>query len=372
MKSMQTELFRSLVVGVLSIVVVGGCTPMSGNGNDNGNGNGNDGSGNVNDNSDGQGNGNDSNGNEDNGNDNASGTITWNEPYDATDDGFLSAAWGPASDDVYFFGGQPESGVIIHFDGTAFTREEIPDVPILVWGFGFGAEDIYGVGEQGAVLSYDGTTWSELDSGTDIDLFGVWGASPDDVWMVGGEAGFGMPVILRYDGEAFENIPLPETDREDAALLKVWGTSADNVFAVGERGLILHFDGTEWSQQGSGTSEDLVSLWGTGPDNIVAVGGRANAVILSYDGEEWTVRPTPGLAGLNGVFVVDPEVAVVGGLIGTLADFNINTGDVTLADSPSIDTIHAIFEDGAGTFYAVGGQNFGSPFTGVLLDRQAE
>ncbi|MGB0715407.1 MAG: WD40/YVTN/BNR-like repeat-containing protein [Phycisphaerae bacterium] len=360
---------RSVLYSIAWVSVVGfalpGCAPMPDGGTDGDNTNmdGNDNGDQGTDNSD---------GNDNDGDPDGAGTITWSEPYDATDDGFLSAAWGTGPDNVYIVGGQPDSGVILHFDGTDYARETIPDVPILIWAFGFGEDEIYAVGEQGAVLLFDGTAWTELDSGTDIDLFGVWGSSPDDIWMVGGEAGFGSPVILRYDGTTFENVPVPETDREDSALLKVWGTAADDVFAVGEQGLILRYDGTSWTQQPSGTSEDLVALWGTGSDNIVAVGGRANAAVLTYDGTSWSVRSTPGLAGLNGVFLVEPDVAVIGGLVGTLADFNIVSGDVTLASSTTIDTIHAIFEDGAGTFYAVGGQNFGSPFTGVLLVRDNE
>jgi hypothetical protein len=41
------------------------------------------------------------------------------------------------------------------------------------------------VGYGGTILHYNGTSWSSVSSGTTRFLFGVWGTSASDVWVVG-------------------------------------------------------------------------------------------------------------------------------------------------------------------------------------------
>jgi photosystem II stability/assembly factor-like uncharacterized protein len=37
----------------------------------------------------------------------------------------------------------------------------------------------------------------------------------------------------------------------------VWGTAANSVYAVGNKGTILHYNGTSWSSMASGTTTNL-------------------------------------------------------------------------------------------------------------------
>jgi photosystem II stability/assembly factor-like uncharacterized protein len=52
-----------------------------------------------------------------------------------------------------------------------------------IWGTS--SDNIYAVAARGHILRFDGTRWSEMDSPTDHDLFGIWGSAPDDAWVVG-------------------------------------------------------------------------------------------------------------------------------------------------------------------------------------------
>ena len=56
------------------------------------------------------------------------------------------------------------------------------------------------VGDEGLVARWDGEAWELLASGTAADLYGIWGVSANDVWMVGEGA-----VIRRYNGSVFSN-----------------------------------------------------------------------------------------------------------------------------------------------------------------------
>lgn len=293
----------------------------------------------------------------------------WREAFATTDEGFLSGVWGSGPNDVFIVGGQPDQSVIFHFDGATWETMSTPETPILIWAFGFGPDDVYAVGEQGTALHYDGAVWTTMSTNTEDDLWGIWGAAPDDLWAVGGEIDTGPPILLHFDGQTWETQTVPPLDRESTALLKIWGTSSTNIIAVGQTGIIIEYDGENWQQVDAGTADDLVSLWGNGPEEIVAVGGRSNGTIATYDGNQWTSRSAVPLPGLNGVFPLDAGQYLVGGLIGNAAVYDYDADEFEPETTPTIQTIHAIWHDGAQTAYAVGGRSSEIPYTGVALTR---
>ena len=293
----------------------------------------------------------------------------WSLAFDASAVGALSGVWGDAPDDVFVVGGTPDQGEVYHYDGSDWRAMKVPSVPLLVWVYGFAADDVYAVGVGGGMIHFDGTAWTALDSGTTEDLWGVWGRTPNDIWIVGGNVGGGDPVILHFDGATVTSVPAPPNDRNATSLFKVWGI-ASKVFAVGERGLILQFDNNEWFQvpSGAGANEDFVSLWGTSEDHIVAVGGRTGARIAVYDGTRWTTHAPSGVPGLNAVCMFEPDEAVVGGVNGFVGAYNPFTNTLTAEPSPTGLAVHAAWADGSGRCYAVGGR-FAVPYTGVALVR---
>jgi hypothetical protein len=204
------------------------------------------------------------------------------------------------------------------------------------------------------------------------DLWGIFGFSRDDLWIVGGDPFAGDPIILRYDGSAFTPYTVDPSDNPQGAksLFKVWGIGSE-LFAVGQLGLILRFDGTGWvgTPAGAQANQDFVSLWGTSPDHIVAVGGRNNGRIATWDGSSWNTIAPPALGGLNAVHMAEPDYAVIGGIFGMVGRFEPATGEVVTESDPltRVD-IHAMWGDGQGKHYAVGG-TFLEPHEGALLVR---
>jgi hypothetical protein len=47
-----------------------------------------------------------------------------------------------------------------------------------------GPDDIWAVG-SGDILHWNGADWSASTSGASLNLLGVWGSGPGDVWAVG-------------------------------------------------------------------------------------------------------------------------------------------------------------------------------------------
>ena len=113
---------------------------------------------------------------------------------------------------------QPQHPLIVHWDGkswsTLFVKgsgeymslNSIAAVsPSNIWAVG-GAEE----GRE-LIMHWDGRSWS-VD--TNADYFGplsdVVVNSKDDVWAVGPSAGVSVPIVRRWDGHTWLNIPAPQ------------------------------------------------------------------------------------------------------------------------------------------------------------------
>ncbi len=302
--------------------------------------------------------------------------LTWRDAFDATDTGWLLSTWGSADDDRYAVGGTLDEGVIWHHAGGRWRQiDDLPaETPLLNWVFGFSDEDVWVVGNGGSVLHYDGSRWRRQSTPTEEDLWGIWGAGSDELWAVGGS---GRPdaeaTLLRYDGDAWELVELPEFERAGVhALFKIWGASKDEIFAVGQNGIVLQYDGDEWQEQLVGASDDLIGVWGTGPNDVLAVGGRGGGVISHYDGKEWTTTTLFRVPGINGVWMQTPGVAHLAVTEGRIAILDVEAPEEIELIQPgtSLD-FHAIYGT-EGKLTAVGG-NFDTisadDLRGVALER---
>lgn len=301
--------------------------------------------------------------------DDTGSAFSWEAAFDTSATGALSGVWGSGPDDVWIVGGTDLGGEMYHFDGSSWSPVDIPDVSLLVWVYGFGPDDVWTVGEDGSVLHYDGTAWTVQDAGTKRDLWGVWGAADNDIWIVGGEVTGTWPLILHYDGASFTEVTLDSEQNlhGGVSLFKVWGIG-DKVWAVGDLGLIVSWDGTQWVEQFGGTlaNDDFVSLWGTSEDHVVVVGGRGNGRIATWDGSSWTTEMPSGLVGLNAVYMPAADEAVIGGIYGYTGTLDPNTGTLVPDTVVSQYDIHAIWC--GDVCYGVGG-TFTSPYHGVAIRR---
>lgn len=157
--------------------------------------------------------------------------------------------------------------------------------------------------------------WSQVYDPGGAALSGVWGSGPDDVWMVGGDAG--SATIVHGDGAAWSEVPAPDV----GLLVWVFGFGPDDAIAVGVGGGAARWDGAAWSVVDTGTTTDLWGVWGAGPDDLWVVGGDPDAgEPLILHGDEAGFTPVPldptqndRLAhALFKVFGVDGRVFAVG------------------------------------------------------------
>lgn len=285
---------------------------------------------------------------------------TWKPAFDASEFGWILNVAGTSPDDIYAVGGEPDDGAMKHYDGSAWRDVALPDgAPLLNWVHTFDDAAPVAVGNEGLVLRHVDGEWQREETPTDQDLWGIWGASRDNLWAVGGNGNEAeQATILRWRGSEWSEVDVPELERPRVrAFFKVWGTGPDNVYIVCQNGAVLHWDGSSLAEELVGTGADLISLWGTGPDNIAVIGGRTNAVLARWDGDEWTSHELSGVPGMNGIWMGRPDRAWIAGVKGQVGrvDLGGEEPEVTLVGMETRLTLHSIFGFGDGRLITGGG-----------------
>lgn len=203
----------------------------------------------------------------------------------------LHGVWGNGPGNFRFAVG--DNGTILALDldvgdwtdASGVTSENLK----AVWG----TDDstVFAVGNNGTVLEYDGVSWDTMTLGSAVNLTDIYGTS-DTIMYACSDNGW----VFKYD--------TTKTWRAVYTLggvpyNSVWVRAENDVFVVGDNGTILHFNGTTWETQSSGTTSDLLCVWGQDGNDVFA-GGR-DGLILQYDGNTWEAQDNPVRVDLYGI-----------------------------------------------------------------------
>jgi len=186
----------------------------------------------------------------------------------------MEGIWGSSSSDVYVVGHNDRAvAKMFHFDGTSWQAVKlityegglIPGTIDLHAIYGFAKNDIYAVGERifdnptpppnyldsSLIIHFDGVSWREVPlarSGPFRALWGLWAASPADLWA-GGISG----TLIHISGNSATVASSPDT----CWFSRIGGTSATDVYALAyafDTGLrdsefysLYRYDGKSWS-----------------------------------------------------------------------------------------------------------------------------
>lgn len=120
-------------------------------------------------------------------------------------------------------------------------------------------------GDWGALLRYDGVSWTKLPTGDKIYHPGIWAPNDQEFYVLASGLPHGR--VYRYRGNVKEvvldsGLPWGTTG--------IWGSSATDIHVVG-RG-VWHYDGSSWRQVRHHPDEGYSNVWGSGPENIYAGG----------------------------------------------------------------------------------------------------
>lgn len=280
---------------------------------------------------------------------------------------------GHAADDLYAVGGDPSDDnlgpYVLHYNGTNWRRLQTGVTGALWW---ISVEPIGGdfwmSGENGNILRYDAAAddFEEFTTPGDETIFGIWGASADDIWAVGGDLDADRAgVIWHYDGADWTALDVSAIDATGLpTLYKVWGRDAGDVYAVGSEGVILHYDGAAWTAVDSDNTRTLFTINGD-DTQAFAVGGFGDAAILEQNGDTFMDRAPAGTPQMNGVFVRGDKTVAVGNEVAVA----VRTADGWEAQNTGLESVrdfHATWIDPDGGIWAVGG-NLGTSLNGGVI-----
>ena len=235
-----------------------------------------------------------------------------------------------------------DEGAIVTFDGERWLGRTAPSPLHLHGVWGRHADQVYAVGDFATVLEFDGSRWREIHRlGVDVSAVAVAGFGPHDLFVVGDEG-----LILRSDGTGFERID----GRTRDALYAIWGYDADHVLAVGDFGAVLRWNGRGWNSFSAGTEAFLYGVCGRALDDVVVVGLSGTAA--HFDGRRWSRRATGTTADLLGVALLDDVRWLAVGTRGTALVWD---GDAWTEEETGTDaSLRAVWVARDGTAYAVG------------------
>lgn len=209
--------------------------------------------------------------------------------------------------------------LILHWNGTAWRKIGGPspaDPTTLTSVDALSARSAWAAGSADGrtfVVRWNGTAWSRVPTpnanALDNSLFGVSGASSNDVWAVGSYytrfAGT-RTLVLHWNGSGWTRVASPNSTPKADLLNAVSAASANEAWAVGIawdstisdfRALTLRWDGTTWSEvQTANLPPSSHGYWlngvsATSPSNVWAAGyfNYGHALVLHWNGTAWTV-----------------------------------------------------------------------------------
>jgi hypothetical protein len=167
---------------------------------------------------------------------------------------------------------------VLRYDGAAWTQLDPATGQQAWWVYGVEVGPVFVVGDAGSIARYVDGTWEQMATDLPgVTLYGVWGATPDDVWAVGANGR-----TVHWDGQKWNlidsNFPI--------TLRGLYGLAADDMWAVGNEGTILHFDGDAWTPWSSGSVATFYEIDGDGEDHVVIVGDLGSIYTLRSEESE--------------------------------------------------------------------------------------
>ncbi|MEP6778816.1 MAG: hypothetical protein ABJC26_02930, partial [Gemmatimonadaceae bacterium] len=223
----------------------------------------------------------------------------------------LNSVWGASSTDA-FAGG--DGGLLLHWNGTTWSSQSSPSSGDILSLWGTSGQNVYASTYNGEVLHYDGTSWSVATSQVN-PLFAVYGSSASDVYAAGD-----LGTVIKFNGTSWT----PVNTGSAALLAGIWSSSPTNVYSVGVLGssAASFRYATSWQSVNVGVQSELTSIWGPSAVDLYVSG--ASGTILRYDGTNWQNMPTGTTEylwslsgdpnGLGGAFAVGFNSTLVTGL----------------------------------------------------------
>ncbi|HEX6789962.1 MAG TPA: hypothetical protein VF247_01510 [Candidatus Krumholzibacteria bacterium] len=204
---------------------------------------------------------------------------------------------GRRSDDIYAVG----SEMILHYDGRSWqwVNSGLGEELRSVW---VGPEGhVVAVGWGPVIVEYDGTTWTKKEIPLSGDLNDVTGVGNTVFAVGGGLAG------VRKNNHWYFSRP------SGWALNAVWAYAEDRAYAVGnEDNTLWTYDGSRWTPSPieGPAMPSMSGIWGTSPSNLFIL--DYYGTLVHFDGSGWREEERIFGAGMRAITGTPHEVLTLG------------------------------------------------------------
>jgi hypothetical protein len=153
-----------------------------------------------------------------------------------------------------------------------------------------GENDIWAVGDIRAAggpynaAHWNGEKWELTNLCRENGFFvgkGILIFSEDDIWITSNGT------INHWNGKETQRL-WSIGDYTKGGVANIWGTSSSNIYFVGDKGTIVHYDGSKFTKMNSGTDIDLRDIAGIG-ENVFVVGNGdgPESILLELKNGKW-------------------------------------------------------------------------------------
>ncbi len=196
------------------------------------------------------------------------------------------------------------SGIPRHWNGQEWIRYHLWDMGVLgpndggvteVWGTS--SSNIYFVGREGSIVHYNGSAFTKLESGTNVDLKDIWGVEKNndiDIWISGYVSGPPKTTLIKIENnrleklwEDDERVWIIDHDSLSALLSTVWTNDPDSIYIGTQNGFYRCIGNTqgkaklEFHQPGG----FVYKMRGNGKNDIFLCG--AFGTLTHYNGKSF-------------------------------------------------------------------------------------
>ena len=182
----------------------------------------------------------------------------------------------------------------VHWNGESFRSLEIPDI-LIGWRinsmWGTSNSDFYVVGNNGNIAHYNGSNWTKIESGTDLNINDIWGSynNKTDTWEILAVASNVFSsldrAILNIDTNTQKVTQLP-TQPINGTLSSVWFKPNSKYFVTGGGGNFEKYNLSEINWKHSIVSilrYSILKIRGNELNDIFGAGGGGE--VLHFNGK---------------------------------------------------------------------------------------
>ncbi|MBF0450216.1 MAG: hypothetical protein HQK75_05900, partial [Candidatus Magnetomorum sp.] len=166
-----------------------------------------------------------------------------------------------------------------------------------------------------------------------------------------------LEIILKSEWKDMES-------NTDLALYGIWALNSQCVYAAGENGIILKYDGNNWTEESYGMINYFNDIWGINKDDIIAGG----AGMLRYNGSSW-IDDSANNEDINAIWANNTNFFTVGN--GEVLKYNMGWTDMT---SGIIDSLYSVYENSTHLYvaaeYGIIYQYANSTWSSITLDTE--